>query len=598
MHKIRMILSLLTVSEKRKLIVVFFAMLIAGALEIIGVGSIMPFISVASDPASIKSNKLLNWAFTTFGFTDPQRFVFFLGIAVIGFILVNNLGRTAISYIIHRFSGMRLHWISLRLLRKYLRQPYIFFLNQNSSDLSKNILSEVAVVVNRVLIILLQMISNTVISICIIGLLFFVDPLLALTVSIVLGVSYFVIFGLVRNYLGRKGIERAQVNTDRYKYVYEALGGIKDVKLLGREEVFLDLYAKPSRQYAINDAMSEVVSDVPKYIMETIAFGGILVIILVLMGAGGNLNSILPLVSLYAFGGYRLMPALQKVFKAFAKIKYSFPVVEIVHRHLVGLPDGAARTDVLDIEPLSFKNRMDLESIRFTYPEMSEPVIKDQNLSIDANTSIGFVGPTGCGKTTLVDIVLGLLRPQFGTMKVDGTVISEENLRSWQANLGYVPQTIFLTDSTIARNIAFGIPEDQIDMEAVRKASRIANLDGFIERELEHGYETQVGERGVRLSGGQRQRIGIARAMYHNPSVLILDEATSALDGLTEQAIMDAIHNLSHKKTIIMIAHRITTVRECDVIYVLDHGAIVDRGTYDELIKRNESFRLMAEGSK
>jgi ABC-type multidrug transport system fused ATPase/permease subunit len=223
--------------------------------------------------------------------------------------------------------------------------------------------------------------------------------------------------------------------------------------------------------------------------------------------------------------------------------------------------------------------------------------VKDQSLTIKANTTIGLVGPTGCGKTTLVDIILGLLTVQAGNMYVDGIEITQENVDAWQANLGYVPQNIYLTDDTIAKNIAFGVPEDEVDFNAVKKAASVANLSEFVEKELERGYDTIVGDRGIRLSGGQRQRIGIARALYHDPSVLILDEATSALDGLTEMAIMDAIHNLSHQKTIIMIAHRLTTVKECDVIYVMDKGRIVDSGKYDELIQRNERFRRMAEGS-
>jgi ABC-type multidrug transport system fused ATPase/permease subunit len=238
---------------------------------------------------------------------------------------------------------------------------------------------------------------------------------------------------------------------------------------------------------------------------------------------------------------------------------------------------------------------IELESIRFNYPNTETPAIHDLSLRIEAGTTVGLVGPTGCGKTTSVDILLGLLTPQRGRLLVDGDEITEENLRRWQVNLGYVPQQIYLSDSTLARNIAFGIPEHKIDLDAVERAARVANLHDFVVSELPEGYRTIVGERGVRLSGGQRQRVGIARAVYHNPAVLVLDEATSALDTVTETAVMDAIHNLAHEKTIIVIAHRITTVRECDNIYMLDKGRIVAEGTYDRLLKTSEHFRALAK---
>jgi ABC-type multidrug transport system fused ATPase/permease subunit len=318
-----------------------------------------------------------------------------------------------------------------------------------------------------------------------------------------------------------------------------------------------------------------------------------------MLGTGDQVEDFLPLITVYAFGGYRLLPALQKVFSAITKIRYNLPIVEILHHDYYSLPEtGEKPESQRRPEALSFTRTIELENIRFRYPNTEEDVIKNQSLSIRANTSVGFVGPTGCGKTTTIDIILGLLEAQSGSLRVDSREITAKNRSNWQANLGYVPQSIFLVDDSIRKNIAFGIAENEIDEESVIKAAQVANLHDFIMNDLDRGYETMVGERGVRLSGGQKQRIGIARAVYHDPSVLILDEATSALDGLTENAIMDAIHNLSHKKTILMIAHRLTTVRECDEIFIMEKGVIVDRGTYDELIQRNESFRKMAEGSK
>jgi len=593
----RKILSLLTRKEKKTLIYVFLGILVMGFLEVIGVGSIMPFISVASDPTIITSNIYLNKVYNLFGFMSEASFLFALGTAVIVFLFISNLARALVSYTVKRYAAMRNHYFSVRLLRKYISQPYVFFLNQNTSGLIKNTLGEVSVVVNKVLLPGLEMITNIIICFFIIGMLVFVDPVLSFLVVLILSVSYTLIYVVFRKILKRLGIERLAANTQRYKYTSEVLNGIKDVKILGRELTFLKLYEKPSKKFCINDAYNDIMGELPKYALETIAFGGILVMMLSLIKDQSDFSKIIPLISLYAFAGYRLMPAMQKIFRAITKLKYSAPVVDLLYDHMTNYENRPLNEKVTDFEKIKFNKEIVLDNIRFYYPGAQDPVIKKQSITIQANTTVGIVGSTGCGKTTLVDIVLGLLEPQEGNIYIDGVKITTENLHNWQANLGYVPQSIFLTDDTIASNIAFGVPPDEINMDAVLRAANVANLATFIEEELELQYDTLVGERGVRLSGGQRQRIGIARAVYHNPSVLILDEATSALDGLTESAIMDAIHNLSHKKTIIMIAHRITTVKECDVIYIMEKGRIIDSGKYDELIQRNKQFRQMAKGS-
>jgi ABC-type multidrug transport system fused ATPase/permease subunit len=318
----------------------------------------------------------------------------------------------------------------------------------------------------------------------------------------------------------------------------------------------------------MNDAKSEVINDLPKYLLETIAMGGIIAVIIVLIHSGARMDTFLPLLTVYAFGAYRLLPTLQKIFRAAAKIKYNAPIMETLYKDFQGLPDGNILAE--NIPQMDFSRNIRLENIAFSYPNTDKDVIKNQSITIANNTSIALVGPTGCGKTTTVDIILGLLEPQAGKLLVDDVEIDSHNRKNWQMNMGYVPQAIYLTDDTIRHNIAFGIEPDKISDEAIINAAKLANIHDFIMNELPDGYNTIIGERGIRLSGGQRQRIGIARAVYHDPSVLVLDEATSALDSLTEIAIMDAIRNLSHKKTIIMIAHRITTVKNCDMIYLME----------------------------
>ncbi len=339
-------------------------------------------------------------------------------------------------------------------------------------------------------------------------------------------------------------------------------------------------------------------ADLSKNVLEGIGFGGIIVFVLILFVTREDARQVIPLATLFAFAGYRIMPAIQEIFASFSGIQFHEAVLNRIHKDITA-PGPAERpasfSDQALPEPLPFKNQIELKSISYIYPNSGEPVLSSINLSIKRNTAVGFVGPTGAGKTTLVDIILGLLLPQAGQMLIDGVPIDENNRLKWQRNLGYVPQFIYLSDDTVARNIAFGRSDQDIDQEALIKAARIANIHDFIINELPAGYDTLVGEQGIRLSGGQRQRIGIARALYHDPEVLVFDKATSALDGVTEETVLAAMESATRLKTLIIIAHRLSTVEPCDMVYLIDRGRIVDKGTYNELIEKNEQFRSMAK---
>ena len=599
MKYFKQLLSLLAKDEKRKLILVFIGVLIMGFLELAGIGSIMPFLTVASNPEMVTTNKYLSWAYELMGFQSVDSFLFALGIGAALFILVSNAMKALVMYMNKRYTTMRQHYLSLRLFRQYIYRPYTFFLNRNSSELMKNILGEVNTLIRGALMPLLDLFTSIVVTLLIIAMMVVVDPVLALISFLAIGGIYGGIYLVVKRYLNTLGRRKIESNRLRYKKVSEALGGIKDVKVLGRENFFLKEYSPPSIENAKVQVTSALIGSIPRYILEVVAFGGILLIVLYMMRTMGNFQEAVPVIGLYAFAAYRMMPAVQKIFADIAKLRTNLPVVELIHENLGDweTEEKKIKERRRGLKPLDFNRDLLLEGIRFSYPGGETPVIKDQTFLIKKDTTVGLVGPTGCGKTTTVDIILGLLDPQIGQLLVDGTKVTQDNVRAWQRQIGYVPQHIYLSDDTVARNIAFGMPEKLVDTAAVETAARIANIHDFIVNEMPKGYETVVGERGIRLSGGQRQRIGIARAMYPNPAVLVLDEATSALDGLTEAAIMDAIHTLSHKKTIIMIAHRLATVRECDVIFAMDHGVVVDKGTYKELIERNERFRRIAEMS-
>jgi ABC-type multidrug transport system fused ATPase/permease subunit len=385
-------------------------------------------------------------------------------------------------------------------------------------------------------------------------------------------------------------------NEQRFRIAAEALGGIKELKVLGRERAFLTRFQKPSWGFCRATASNQVVASLPRYALETIAFSGVLVIILYLLRTSGDISELLPVLSLYVFAGYRLMPSLNEIFTAAILIRFNRAALDDLHRDLFDSVFESGRNvppEERNPKRLPLRAQLTLNNVSYTYPNSAIPSLQGVDLTIRKHEVVGIVGETGAGKTTLVDVVLGLLEPTSGTIEVDGEALSGGRLKSWRLSCGYIPQEIFLTDDSIRGNIAFGVPVEAIDDDAVVRAATWAQIHDFIIT-LPHGYGTEVGERGVRLSGGQRQRIGIARALYHDPDVLVLDEATSSLDGATEAAVMEMIHNLGRKKTLILIAHRLSTVRACDMVYVLRQGRFIGSGTLDELAERNHDFRSMA----
>ena len=477
---------------------------------------------------------------------------------------------------------MREYSIGRRLVEGYLHQPYSWFLDRNSANLGKTILSEVEAVIGNGIKPLIELTAKGLVSIALIVLLIIADPKLALIVGLSLGSAYGLIFFFIRRYLGKMGHIRLKNNQIRFTSVSEAFGASKEVKIGSLEQTFINRFAKSAQAFARAQASSQIVAQLPRFILEGIAFGGIMLIILYMMTKSGGFNNALPILSVYIYAGYRLMPALQQIYGSFTQLTFVGPSVNNLYEDIKNLE--VFETNQRD-ENLSFTKEISLKNIDYNYPNSSRTALKNINLTIPAKTTVGLVGSTGSGKTTIIDIILGLLEAQKGTLEVDGKVISKKNKRSWQRSIGYVPQNIYLSDDTVAANIAFGVDLKDIDEEAIKKAAKIANLNNFVLDELPNQYQTKIGERGIRLSGGQKQRIGIARALYHNPKVLILDEATSALDNQTEQAVMDAVNNLSKNITIILVAHRMNTVKKCDIIFKIEKGELISQGTFEEVIE-------------
>ena len=584
MQIFKKLLFLLTVEERKRAAFLLIMILIMAILDMIGVASILPFLAVLTNPDLIESNLILNSMFqfsTKLGVEDNQNFLFVLGLIMFVILVVSLIFRALTTYAQLRFVHMREYSISKRLLERYLLQSYSFFLNNHSTDLSKTILSEVNLIVSKGIREVIELIAKGVLTLAIIILLILVDPILALVVGLSLGGAYVLVFFSIRGHLDKIGKERLKNNQLRFLTVSEAFSATKEIKVGGLEQTYINLYSKSAQIFARTQASALIIAQLPRF-LEAIAFGGILLIILFMMSQTGSINNALPILGLYVFAGYRLLPALQRIYASLTQLAFVSSALDKLYLEVKNIE---CYNPIQTKKVLKLDKEINLNNIYFNYPNSSRTALKNISLNIPAKSTVAFVGTTGSGKTTIVDIILGLLEIKKGKLEIDGKLITKENLRSWQQNIGYVPQHIYLADDTVQANIAFGVNPEKINQEFVEKASKIANLHDFVSDELPKKYQTIIGERGARLSGGQRQRIGIARALYHSPQVLILDEATSALDNQTEKAVMDAVTNLNKEITIILIAHRLNTVKNCDIIFKLENGELIKQGTYSEIIE-------------
>lgn len=588
MKTINKILFFLSPSEKKNFFLLIIFLIIAALIETLGILSIMPFISVISNPDVIEENNYLKNLFQfsdIIGVESVEEFVFVLGVLTF-FFLIFTIGIRAFSiFFQQRFVLMREHSIANFLFNSFIRQKYSWFLSRNSSDIIKSVLSETGVITSQVLSPILNLLTNIFLTLAIILLLLIVDVKVTIIIFLILIISYLLIYNSFKKYLKRIGEERFNSNIQRFRLVNEALSAIKDVKIRDLEDSYLDQFSKQAKIFSEKTVNSNFVSLLPRYLLEAVMFGGVILLILYLIDVRGSLSNILPILAVFIFSGYRLIPSAQQIYQSISILKFSQISIDKIYNDVKNLEK------VHKIKPSEYKNKflikkeIKLKNISFNYPNTPRVALKDLSISIPAFSSVGIMGPTGCGKTTVMDIIIGLLQPQSGTLEVDNEVINSSNLARWQSSIGYVPQNIYLSDNTLEANIAFGVNEKDIDDEAVINASKIANLHKFVNDELPNKYKTMIGERGIKLSGGQRQRIGIARAFYHQPKVLILDEATSALDQLTEQNVMNDIYNLDKDITVIIVTHRLITLQKCDIIFRLDKGKLIEQASPDKILK-------------
>ncbi len=587
----RKLWDLLLARERKQAIFLLLLMIVFGAIETFGIVSIFPLVSVISNPQLIETNQYLSLIYQYFNFQSSDSFLIFLTSCVFFITVTRTLFNGLVSHSILRYTQMRNKGLSIRLLNTYLNRPYTYFLTKHSAEMAKTILSEVEGVIYGSLVPCLELLSRIIISIFVLSAVFLTKPIVALISITIFSISYGIIYFLIRKYLLRKASERIESNKKRFMISQEALIGIKEIQVRDATNDYLINFKKATdlfHRLRINTSLAKLI---PTLFIQVSVSGGILIIILVLLNqTGGNYSEIIPIIALYTFAGMRILPVAQGLFKNLTSIRSGKPALEILHEELILSTLNNKNIDSETLPPL--KKEIKIENISFSYPESKSEVIKNLSLRINASNSIAFVGSTGAGKSTIIDIILGLLEPKKGAIKVDNILLNKKNIKSWQKSIGYVPQSIFIADTSVARNIALG--SKKLNYEQIKKVAKLANLSDFIEKDLPNSYDTKVGEAGVKLSGGQRQRLGIARALYKNPKILIFDEATSALDNLTEKTIIENINRIRKSTTLIMIAHRLSTIKNCDMIFHLENGKLRSHGTFQELSKKDELFKKMS----
>lgn len=570
----RKIHFLLSEAERRGAIVLLGFMFVGMVFETLGVGLVVPAVALMTGGDVANQYPSLRPVLQFLGNPTQAQLITGALVGFVGVYLIKNLFLAFLVWQQARFAfGIQRH-LSQHLFTAYLRKPYFFHLQRNSAQLLRNVIGEVSLFTGAVSS-TLNIITEALVLLGIVCLLLAVEPMGAIIVALVLGIAAWGFYRINRARITRWGAARQYHEGMRMQHLQQGLGGIKDVKLLGRETDFLEQYQIHNSQSAQVAQHQATLQQLPRLWLEVLAVAGLVTLVLIMLNRGLDMAKILPALALFAAAAFRLMPSVNRVLGAMQNLRYGLPVINTLYEELKsGVQDAMPRTTDSN---LVFRQEICLVNVEITYQGAVVPALKNLSLNIKKGEFIGFIGTSGSGKSTLIDVILGLLPCGSGSIEVDGLDI-QKNLRGWQDQIGYVPQTIYLTDDTLRRNIAFGLPDEEIDDNAVKRAVEAAQLEKFIAT-LPDGLETVVGERGIRLSGGQRQRIGIARALYHDPSVLVLDEATSALDAATECSVMRAVTALQGTKTLIIVAHRTSTVEQCDRLYRLEHGEVIAEGT-------------------
>lgn len=581
------VLALLTPRQRRRLAVLAVVNTVSALVEAASIFSVFPFLRLAGDQSLIRSSPFLQDVYDRLGFTSERYFIAAAGMAtIVAILLMNVVGITSLWFRT-RFCFNVVGEMSARLFEAYLRQPYTFMLNRNTSVLAKDVLNEVNGFYTNVLDPLTGLLARGLQSLFVVVALLCFNPLMTTLAAVVFIVFYVVVYVFFHHRLKHLGDERWSTNERRYHLVGEALGGFREVRLFDRTGDYVRKFCQATHRNSTVQSTMFLYYITPRYAIEVIVFGALVAAVVVGLRDGQSLADVVPSLAVFAVAGARLMPAVQTAFQYAATLRGNSVAVDKLADLFAATDAGAVAPQLPRPDPLPMSGSIKLEHVSYGYPGTQHLALSDVSLEIPARSCVGVYGPSGAGKSTFVDLLLGLLEPSAGRIVIDGKPLDASRIRAWQRNVGYVPQTIFLIDGTIAENIAFGDP-DLRSLENLQSASRLAHIADFIERQPQ-GYGTVVGERGVRMSGGQRQRLAIARALYANPEVIVFDEATSALDSESEAAIVEAVQSLSHSKTTIIVAHRRSTLKYCDRIFCFDRTRLVATCTYAELESQHAS---------
>lgn len=573
MKLVKRVVAILTERQRKTLILLLLMMLVGAGMETAGTSLLIPFINVAMSPDSIYEKEYLRFFYDLMKLESANGFLIMLAIVLSIVFVVKNVYLYFMYYVQYRFIYNGQFNTSRNLFKDYVRRPYEFYLDASTPVVMRHIMSDVNGSYN-LLLTFLQLFTELFVFVALLVLALIYSPEMTIIMCLVLSVILLANKKILGPILRRFGHEVQINNALTTKWIMQAVNGMKETKVLNKERYFVEQYEKSSDKLNTIQKRQNSMQNIPRLLIETVCMCGILIVLAVFLAVGNNLNEMITQIGVLAVVAIKLMPSANKLSTYINNIAYYEPSLIAVEDIIIRSHQKDAQTDVLflkkeKIKPMDFKKEVKLEQISYRYPNTEIDILKDASVSIPIGKSIGFIGPSGAGKSTTVDILLGLLEPQKGKVTVDGTDICS-NLPGWYARIGYVPQMIFMLDDTIRNNVAYGVDEKDIDEEQVWYALKEAQMDEFV-RGLPDGLDTSIGERGVRISGGQRQRLGIARALYTEPEMMIFDEATSALDNDTESAIMEAIERLHGKKTLVIIAHRLTTIEKCDFVYRVEH---------------------------
>lgn len=569
---IKQILYVLNKKQKWYLFVVAWLTFFAGIFELLSVSAVLPFVESLVEPDKILDEWYMKAIYDFFGLKSIQQFVIVMLIGLILLFIVKNIYVIMVYKIQYRFTYNNKCKTTVELMNAYMKKPYLFFVGYDTSALMRDVRNDPASFYTAVLQIM-HLFTEGIVCFLLFIYLFYKDKSITIAVVFAVGCFGFLFVRVVRRKVKEYGDESREINRRIDELILQAFGGIKEIKVMNKEPFFENKYKQENIDLAVNNNKYVTFELLPKNMMECMTMTALLAVVGIKVYRGVDMAYFIPTISVFAMAAFRIMPSASRVVNSLNTLTYYKAAVDAVYHTFKRLRDADEVEVVEEGTSAKVEGNIELRNVYFKYPEGNKYILNDSNLLIKKNTSVAFIGPSGEGKTTLIDTILGILPIESGNILIGGSDL-KDNVRGWQKNIGYIPQNIYLTNSTIRENIAFGIKPEDIDEEAVNRAVKNAQLEHLI-NELPDGLDTEIGERGIRLSGGQRQRIGIARALYTNPAVLVLDEATSALDNETEAAIMDAINALQGNKTILIIAHRLSTVRQCDEIYEVKDGKVL-----------------------